>query len=72
MWFGPALLVAGLAVGIGLGAVFGDSDSGVAGLVWVVSMALLALGALLCVAAGVTLGAARARGGAARARGPGS
>jgi len=71
MWFGPALLVAGLAVGIGLGAVFGDSDSAVAGLVWVVAMALLALGALLCVAAGITLGAARA-GRAARARRAGS
>lgn len=61
MWFGPALLVAGLALGIGLGAVSGDSDSPAAGLVWVASMGLLALGALLSLAAGVTLVAARTR-----------
>jgi hypothetical protein len=62
MWFGPALLLAGLAVGIGLGAVAGDADSAVAGLVWVASVAMLALGALLCVAAGASLVASRARG----------
>lgn len=63
MWFGPALLAAGLAVGISLGAVAGDSNNGTAGLVWVASMAMLALGALLCFAAVVSLVAGRARGG---------
>ena len=62
MWFGPALLAAGLAVGIGLGAVAGESEGAVAGLVWVVSMMMLALGALLCIAAGITLVVGRARG----------
>lgn len=61
MLIGPALLLAGLAVGIVLGAVAGDSDSAIAGLVWVASMVMLAIGALLCVAAGIALVAARAR-----------
>ena len=61
MWFGPALLVAGLAVGTVGGAVLEEDNSAAAGLVWVASMAMLVLGAALCIAAAVGLVVGRNR-----------